>query len=75
VDDPDKVLALLEHWVVQRWCRHFIVNLKFGRTDPIPLLRRATSPGEPLARECSTLLARHLFHDREELTLVGSVRT
>jgi 23S rRNA (cytidine2498-2'-O)-methyltransferase len=74
VDDPDKVLALLEHWVAQRWCRRFIVNLKFGRTDPLQLLRRATAPGEPLPRECTVLCARHLFHDREEFTLVGERR-
>ena len=74
VDDPVKVLALLEHWVAQRWCRRFIVNLKFGRTDPLPLLRRATAPGEPLPRACSTVWARHLFHDREEFTLVGELR-
>jgi 23S rRNA (cytidine2498-2'-O)-methyltransferase len=74
VDDPDKVLALLERWVAQRGCRRFIVNLKFGRVDPLPLLRRATDPGEPLPRACAVLYARHLFHDREELTLVGEIR-
>jgi len=74
VDDPDKILALLENWVAQRWCRRFIVNLKFGRTDPLPLLRRATASGESLPRACSVLCARHLFHDREEFTLVGECR-
>jgi 23S rRNA (cytidine2498-2'-O)-methyltransferase len=74
VDDPVKVLGLLEHWVAQRWCRRFVVNLKFGRTDPLPLLRRATGPGEQLPRACSVLWARHLFHDREEFTLVGELR-
>jgi 23S rRNA (cytidine2498-2'-O)-methyltransferase len=74
VDDPVKVLALLEHWVAQRWCRRFVVNLKFGRTDPLPLLRRATGSGEPLPRACAALWARHLFHDREEFTLVGEIR-
>ena len=74
VDDPDKVLALLERWVAQRACRRFVVNLKFGRTDPIPLLRRATGPSSPLARACVLLRARHLFHDREEFTLVGELR-
>ncbi len=75
VDDPDKVLALLERWVAQRACRRFVVNLKFGRTDPLPLLRRATGPQSPLARACVLLRARHLFHDREEVTLVGEVRS
>ncbi len=74
VDDPVKVLGLLEHWVARRWCRRFIVNLKFGRVDPLPLLRRATGPGALLARACTILCARHLFHDREEFTLVGELR-
>jgi 23S rRNA (cytidine2498-2'-O)-methyltransferase len=74
VDDPVKVLGLLEHWVSQRWCHRFIVNLKFGRVDPLPLLRRATGSGALLARVCTTLCARHLFHDREEFTLVGELR-
>ncbi len=74
VDDPDKVLALLERWVGQRACRRFVVNLKFGRTDPLPLLHRSTGPQSVLARACVLLRARHLFHDREELTLVGELR-
>jgi 23S rRNA (cytidine2498-2'-O)-methyltransferase len=75
VDDPDKVLTLLERWVAQRWCRRFVVNLKFGRTDPLPLLTCATGPHSPLARACALLRARHLFHDREEFTLVGELRS
>lgn len=74
VDDPDKVLALLEHWVAQRACRRFVVNLKFGRTDPLPLLRKAVGVSSALARACVPLRARHLFHDREEFTLVGELR-
>lgn len=74
VDDPDKVLTLLERWVGQRACRRFVVNLKFGRTDPLPLLHRALDPHSVLARACVLLRARHLFHDREEFTLVGELR-
>jgi 23S rRNA (cytidine2498-2'-O)-methyltransferase len=74
VDEPDKVLSLLALWVKNRACRRFVVNLKFGRTDPIPLLRLALAPTSPLARACIGLRARHLFHDREEFTLVGELR-
>lgn len=74
VDDPDKVLGLLERWVERRWCRRFIVNLKFGRSDPVPRLARATGAGHPLPAACAALWARHLFHDREEFTLVGELR-
>jgi 23S rRNA (cytidine2498-2'-O)-methyltransferase len=74
LDDPDKVLALLENWVAKHACRRFVVNFKFGRTDPLPLLRKTTGPASLLARACVSLRARHLFHDREEFTLVGELR-
>jgi len=69
VEDPDRVLGLLEGWLARGGCRRFVVNLKFGRHDPLPLLRRARS----LKDRCELLLARHLYHDREELTLVGDL--
>jgi 23S rRNA (cytidine2498-2'-O)-methyltransferase len=70
VDDPDKVQALLERWLADGWCRRFVVNLKFGRQDPLRILDQA----QRLRERCSLFRARHLFHDREELTLVGERR-
>lgn len=71
VDDPHEVLrAIIEPWIAQRACRRFVINLKFGRADAVAVLdevRRRLGP------RCGTLVVRHLFHDREELTLVGDV--
>jgi 23S rRNA (cytidine2498-2'-O)-methyltransferase len=67
VEDPDRITDLLGQWLDKGWCRRFIVNLKFGRHDPLRVLDGA----ESLRPKCSLLRARHLFHDREELTLVG----
>lgn len=67
VEDPDRIADLLEQWLDKGWCRRFVVNLKFGRHDPLRVLSRA----ERLRPKCALLRARHLFHDREELTLVG----
>ena len=71
VDDPHEVLrAIIEPWVAQRWCRRFVINLKFGRADALAVrddVRRRLGP------RCSRLVVRHLFHDREELTLVGEI--
>jgi 23S rRNA (cytidine2498-2'-O)-methyltransferase len=68
VEEPHHVWShLLKPWVERRWCRHFIVNLKFGRVDPVGLLKElapALPPGT---------LIRHLYHDREEFTLTGSL--
>jgi 23S rRNA (cytidine2498-2'-O)-methyltransferase len=67
VEDPDRITDLLGQWLDRGWCKRFVVNLKFGRNDPLRVLARA----ETLRASCSLLRARHLFHDREELTLVG----
>jgi 23S rRNA (cytidine2498-2'-O)-methyltransferase len=74
LDDPRKVLELLRLWAEERLCRRFIVNLKFGRIDPFLLLEEALSPRGGIAPRCALLRARHLYHDREEITLVGSLR-
>lgn len=68
VEDPDRITDLLGQWLDRGWCRRFVVNLKFGRHDPLRVLDRARSV---LAPKCALLRARHLYHDREELTLVG----
>jgi 23S rRNA (cytidine2498-2'-O)-methyltransferase len=70
VEDPERIVALVDRWLKEGWCKRLVVNLKFGRTDPVALLRRA----EILRRHCPGLKARHLFHDREEFTLVGETR-
>jgi 23S rRNA (cytidine2498-2'-O)-methyltransferase len=71
VEDPSRVLDLVAGWLRDRRCRRFVVNLKFGRTDPVKLLSRVTTGKDGLARRCRLMRARHLFHDREEFTVVG----
>ncbi|MFA6319173.1 MAG: SAM-dependent methyltransferase [Elusimicrobiota bacterium] len=73
LEDPSRTLGLVRRWVEADWCRKFVANLKFGRNDPLPLLREALSSRGGLAPKCPFLKARHLYHDREELTLVGRV--
>lgn len=71
LDQPDRILNMIHKWVEHRWCRRFIVNLKFGRTDPIPLLAKARDARAGLASHSSILKIRHLYHDREEMTVMG----
>ncbi|HEX2100098.1 MAG TPA: SAM-dependent methyltransferase [Candidatus Synoicihabitans sp.] len=74
VEDPHHVARnLVAPWLAQRWCRQFVVILKFGRTKPLALLREVTSPDSAFVRATTTLHVRHLYHDREEFTLVGEV--
>ena len=70
VEDPERIIALVDRWLKEGWCKRLVVNLKFGRVDPVALLRKT----ELIRRHCSTFKARHLFHDREEFTLVGERR-
>lgn len=73
VEEPHHVLRdIVEPWIERGWCRRFVVNLKFGRVDAIGLLRELRAPNAPLARSRS-LRIRHLYHDREEFTLVGEL--
>ena len=74
LDDPRRVLRLLRDWTGARWCRRFIVNLKFGRHDPLALLREALSDEAGIAGRCGALRPRHLYHDRDELTLCGALK-
>ena len=71
VEEPHHVLShLVGPWLAHGWCRQFIVNLKFGRVDPLAFLAQLRSPDSPLAR-ASAVRIRHLFHDREEFTVAG----
>ncbi|MFM8337180.1 MAG: SAM-dependent methyltransferase [Opitutaceae bacterium] len=72
VEEPHEVLArIVTPWLEQRWCRRFVVNLKFGRVDSVALLRELRSSGSPFSRHATGVRIRHLYHDREEFTVVG----
>ena len=74
VEDPHKVLERIARpWVDGRWCRRFVINLKFGRVDPIALLELLRSATSPFASCGEALRIVHLYHDREELTVTGEV--
>lgn len=76
VEDPHRVLNdLVRPWLENRWCRRFVINLKFGRVVPLALLREVVASGSVLQRHTSSLRVRHLYHDREEFTLVGEVKS
>jgi 23S rRNA (cytidine2498-2'-O)-methyltransferase len=69
VEDPHHVLRnIAAPWLEGRWCRRFIINLKFGWVDPLKLLREVEAVfSRPGVRHA----VRHLYHDREEFTIVG----
>lgn len=71
VEEPYRVLRLVERWLKGGRCRNFVVNLKFGRANALSLLNDALAPKGRLHPYCATLQIRHLFHDRDEFTLMG----
>lgn len=74
VEDPHHVLHnLVEPWLVRGRCRRFVAILKFGRADPIALLRELRRTDGGLRRAAPRTRIRHLYHDREEFTLTGEV--
>ncbi|WP_052362147.1 SAM-dependent methyltransferase [Geminisphaera colitermitum] len=76
VDDPYHVMRnLVTPWLEGGWCRRFVVILKFGRTDPIALLRELRAADSPFVRHAPGFRIRHLYHDREEFTITGEVQT
>jgi 23S rRNA (cytidine2498-2'-O)-methyltransferase len=72
VEDPFRVLDVLKRWIDHQWCRLFVVNLKFGRTDPCKLLD-VVRKTPLIANRCSGVRIRHLYHDRDEFTVAGVV--
>jgi 23S rRNA (cytidine2498-2'-O)-methyltransferase len=74
LEDPELILNLLRKWFSRKWCRSFVVNLKVGRHDPVAVLKKIKDPAEGLSQYCQTLLMRQLYHDREEITLMGEVK-
>ncbi len=75
VEEPHHVLrGIVGPWLESGWCRRFVVNLKFGRVDPVALLREVRAADSLFSRCATDVRVRHLYHDREELTVVGEVR-
>ena len=71
IENPEIILKLLNTWLKNAWCRKFIVSLKIGRSDPIALIKKIKDEKTGLIPYCSSLKIRQLYHDREEITLVG----
>ena len=74
LEEPHHVLAhIVSPWLAGGGCRRFVVNLKFGRVDAVALLCELQAPDSPFAAHAPGFHLRHLYHDREEFTVVGEV--
>ncbi|MEO7412491.1 MAG: SAM-dependent methyltransferase [Opitutaceae bacterium] len=74
VEEPHHVVQhIVSPWLARGWCRRFVINLKVGRVDAIALLRELRTPDSPFNRYAPGARIRHLYHDREEFTVVGEI--
>ena len=75
VEEPHHVLRnLVAPWLDGGWCRRFVINLKFGHVDPLALLHELRAAESVFVRSATAVRLRHLYHDREEFTVVGTAR-
>lgn len=75
IENPYRIVSeILQPWLIQGFTDHFIVNLKTGKCDPIELIHKLQDPNSRfnLTNLCARLTLRQLFHDREEITCIGS---
>ena len=72
VEEPHHVMQnIVTPWLVNGWCRRFVINLKFGHVDSLALLGELRAGDSAFARHAANFRIRHLYHDREEFTVVG----
>lgn len=73
VDQPFKVIDRILTYFSNRWCRYAIVNLKYGHSNPGKILDLLYSPKGflPFSKR---LICRHLFHDRDEITVMAEIK-
>ncbi|HRE82561.1 MAG TPA: SAM-dependent methyltransferase [Opitutaceae bacterium] len=76
VEDPHHVMEnVVGPWLARKWCRYFVINLKFGRVSPLAFLKEIRASDGVLTRHAPGFKVRHLYHDREEFTVMGEVTT
>lgn len=67
---PMATLGLLDRWLSAGLCRNFVVNVKFRGKDPTDIVKTIRDMAQRFS--LTKLLIRHLYHDRNEITLIGS---
>lgn len=77
VEQPRRVAARMAEWLAEGWCRYAIFNLKLPmkkRYDEVNLCRDLIEKTLSAAGKRIEWRARHLYHDREEITVFVRVR-
>ena len=76
VEEPHHVMQnLVTPWLTNAWCRRFVVNLKFGHVDSLVLLAELRAKESVFSTHAKKFHIRHMYHDREEFTVVGELNS
>ena len=71
VDKPARVTDLMIRWLVNGWCRETVFNLKLPMKQRYTEVRSCLAMIETALEEAGLkyrMAAKHLYHDREEIT-------
>ena len=74
VEEPHHVMQMISQWFANRRCRSFVINFKFGHVNPIKLIAELESSAGMLMPHTDNAKVVHLYHDRDEVTLVGTLK-
>jgi 23S rRNA (cytidine2498-2'-O)-methyltransferase len=72
VDKPARVTTMMQRWLVRRWCREAVFNLKLPmkrRWEEVSRCLSGLSEALASAGVHAEIGCRHLYHDREEVTV------
>ncbi len=68
---PRQTLDLLAKWIEHGWMKSFVVNVKLPQKNPVAMLQEAR---DYLAEQnLAFLKIKQLYHDRDEVTIMGMV--
>jgi 23S rRNA (cytidine2498-2'-O)-methyltransferase len=72
IEKPDRVAVLMANWLTRNWATHAIFNLKLPMKRRYETVRAAIEAvGSQLASANikTTMVIRHLYHNRDEVTV------
>jgi len=72
VDKPTRVIKLMTQWLVEGWCRETIFNLKLPMKQRYAEVKSCLDYMQDALNEANirySVAAKHLYHDREEITV------
>lgn len=73
IEQPQKVFDTIKLWFKNGWCKFAIINFKYGYTDPGTVMELLYNR-KGLIPYSQKMIVRHLFHDRDEITVMAKIQ-